>query len=342
MYQEKAKKESEFEPFISIIVPVLNGEATIDSLLESLLEADYAKEKTEIVIVDGNSTDKTRDIVAKHPVKLLIEKRKGPNIARNTGIKHTNGEIIAFTDSDCIVSKNWIMKIVENFRDPKVGCVGGNVKGHNSHFLSRYADNSISPVIRACRKRKELDAIEPFAGCPVGCNMSFRRLTLEDVGGFDENICYSFEEDELIERVCRTGHKLILDPQVLVWHKHRSSLRDVLKQAFKYGKGAGSLLRRPKNQKLVQRWFFINLFGLIQTILTIGFMAFLIMTAELEILFLVLLATVFLPLVGLMMLYAYRARWSKEYNSIFVYPFIDFLRMLAFCSGEICGFVKRT
>jgi len=341
VYQEKAKKESEFEPSISIIVPVLNGEATIELLLKSLLEADYSKEKTEIIIVDGNSTDKTRDIVAKHPVKLQIEKRKGPNIARNTGIKHANGEIIAFTDSDCIVSKNWIMKIVENFRDPKVGCVGGNVKGHNSHFLSRYADNSISPVIRAYRKRKELDFIGPFAGCPAGCNMSFRRQALEDVGGFDENICYSFEEDELIERVCRIGHKLILDPQVLVWHKHRSSLGDVLKQAFKYGKGAGSLVKRPKNQKLVQRWFFINLLSLIQTILMIGLVAFLIMTAEWEILFFVFLATVLLPFFGLMMFYTYRARWSKDYDSIFVYPFIDFLRTLAFCAGNIYGFAKR-
>jgi glycosyltransferase involved in cell wall biosynthesis len=342
VYQEKAKKENEFEPFVSIIVPVLNGEATIESLLESLSEIDYSKEKIEIVIVDGNSTDKTIDIVAKHPVKLLIEKRKGPNVARNTGIKNTNGEIIAFTDSDCIVPKNWIMRIVENFRDPKIGCVGGNVKGFDGDFLSKYADNSISPAIRACRKRKELDSIGPFAGCPVGCNMSFRREALEDVGGFDGNICYSFEEDELIERICRTNNKLILDPQVLVWHKHRSSLRDVLKQAFKYGKGAGSLLKRPKNQKLVLRWFFINLFGSIQAILMIGFMAFLIEMTKWEILFLVFFATALLPLFGLMMLYAYRARRSKEYKSIIVYPFFDFLRMLAFCSGEICGFIKRT
>lgn len=339
---KKAKKESEFEPVVSVIVPVLNGEATIESLLESLLEIDYSKEKIETVIVDGNSTDKTKDLVAKYPVKLLIEKRKGPNVARNTGIKHTNSEIIAFTDSDCIVPKNWIKKIVENFRDPKIGCVGGSVKGLNDDFLSKYADNSISPMIRVCKKRKELDSIGAFTGCPVGCNMSFRREALEDVGGFDENIRYSFEEEELIERICRTGHKLILNPQVLVWHMHRSNLRNILKQAFKYGKGAGSLLKRPKNQKLVKRWFFINLFGLIQAILTIGFMAFLIMIAEWEILFLVLLATVLLPMFGLMTLYAYRARRSKEYKSIVVYPFIDFLRMLAFCCGEICGFVERT
>jgi len=340
--QEKAGKDRQFEPTVSVIVPVLNGGATIESLLESLLKIDYPKEKIKIIVVDGNSTDKTGDIVAKYPVKLLIEKKEGPNVARNMGIKHTNSEIIAFTDSDCIVSKDWIKKIVEDFRDPKIGCVGGNVKGLNDDFFSRYADNSIFPMIRTLTKRKELDSIGPLAGCPVGCNMSFIREALEEAGGFDENIRYSFEEDELIERICRIGYKFILDPQVLVWHKHRSNLRGILNQAFKYGKGTGSLLKRPKNQKLVQRWFFINLLALIQATLTIGFIALLIMMVKWEIVFLALLATVLLPWFGLMMLYAYRVRRSKEYKSIFVYPFIDFLRMLAFCWGEVCGFVKRT
>lgn len=321
---------------------MLNGGTTIKALLESLLEVHYSKEKIDIVIVDGNSTDKTRDIVAKYPVELLIEKKEGPNVARNTGFKHTDGEIIVFTDADCIVPKNWIKKTVENFRNSKIGCVGGNVKGLDDDFLSKYADNSIFPTMRTFKKRKETYSIGPLKGCPVGCNMSFRREALEDAGGFDESIRYSFEEDEAIERMCKTGYKVILDPQVLVWHKHRSNLKDILKQSFKYGKGAGNLLKRPKNQKLVQRWFLINLFGLAQVILTMGFMAFLIMTAKWEILFLVFLTAVLLPLFGLMTFYVYRAQQSKEYKSILVYPFIDFLRALAFCSGEICGFVKKT
>jgi cellulose synthase/poly-beta-1,6-N-acetylglucosamine synthase-like glycosyltransferase len=341
VHQEKVRKESNFDPAVAVIVPVLNGEATIELLLESLLKIDHPKEKIEIVIVDGNSTDKTRDIVAKYPVKLLVEKREGPNVARNTGIKHTNSEIIAFTDSDCIVSKDWIKKIIEDFRDPKIGCVGGDVKGLNDDFLSKYADNSAFPLIRTFKKRKELYSTGPFEGCPVGCNMAFRRKAFEDAGGFDESIRYSFEEDEIIERICKTNYKLILDPQVLVWHKHRSNLKDILKQSFKYGKGTGKLLKRPKNQRLVQRWLFINISASIQIILIIGLVAFLITMAKWEVLFLIFFASVLLPLFGFMALYAYRAQRSKEYKSIFIYPLIDFLRALAFCSGEIYGFAKR-
>jgi len=339
--QEITIEERKFEPHVSIIVPVLNGEATIESLLKSLLEIDYPKKKTEIVVVDGNSTDKTRDIVAKYPVKLLVEKREGTNVARNTGIKHTNSEIVAFTDSDCVVSKNWIKKIVENFRDPEIGCVGGDVKGFSDAFFSKYADNSLFPIIRTFKKRKELHFASPFSGCPVGCNMAFRRKVLEEVDGFDESIRHSFEEDEIIERICRTGYKLILNPEALVWHKHRSNLKGVLKQSFKYGKGTGRLMKRPKNQRLVRRWFFINLVAMIQIILTIWFAALLIVMAKWEILFLVFFASILLPFLVVMTFYVFRAKRGRDYRSVFVYPFIDFLRAVAFALGEIHGFFER-
>lgn len=328
--EKNTKKTS--TPLISVVIPVLNGEATIESLLKSLLKVDYPRERIEVIVVDGNSTDKTLEKVAKYSAKVLIEKKGGPNSARNTGIRHSSGEIVAFTDSDCIVSKNWIKKIIENFKDPRIGCVGGTVKGSNNNFFSKYADNSVSPVIRVCKKWKELDSIGPFSGCPVGCNMAFRRTVLMKVGGFDENIQYCFEEDELVERVCKAGYGVVLDPQVLVWHKHRAIFKNLLKQAFKYGKGTGRLLRRPKNQKLFLRWFFINSCALIQIML---------LMAGWQILFLFSLAMFLVPVFLLMTIYACKTRLNGEYKNIFAYPLVDLSRMLAFLAGEICGFVRR-
>jgi cellulose synthase/poly-beta-1,6-N-acetylglucosamine synthase-like glycosyltransferase len=337
---EKDQTEKEFEPSVSVIVPVLNGEATIEPLLQSLLDIHYPKAKIEIVIVDGMSTDGTRNITAKYPVRFLVEKRRGPNAARNTGTKHALGEIIAFTDSDCIVPKDWIKKTVSNFRDPRIGCVGGDVKGFNDNFFSRYADESIFPVIRTCNKRKELISTGSFAGCPVGCNMSLRRRVLACVGGFDENIQYGFEEDELVERVCKAGYRIVLDPQVLVWHTHRTTLKGLLKQTFKYGKGTGRLLKRPKNQNLVQRWFFINLCITVQTIFTLGLVAFLVRIAAWQTLLTLSLAMLLLPFFGLMTVYSLRPRLKRKYRNVVAYTSIDFLRMLAFISGEICGLVR--
>jgi len=81
------------------------------------MQIDYDRDMLEIIVVDGNSTDNTREIVSQYPVKLLLEERHGLNAARNTGIKNSSGEIVAFTDADCIIPKDWISKIVDNFRD---------------------------------------------------------------------------------------------------------------------------------------------------------------------------------------------------------------------------------
>ncbi len=90
------QKEKEFNPNVSIIVPVKNGATTIRELLESLMQIEYDRDKLEIIVVGGNSTDNTRKIASEYPVKILMEERPGLNAARNTGIKHSKGEIIAF------------------------------------------------------------------------------------------------------------------------------------------------------------------------------------------------------------------------------------------------------
>ncbi|MDI6690839.1 MAG: glycosyltransferase, partial [Candidatus Bathyarchaeota archaeon] len=155
------RDKGEYCPKVSVIVPVKNGAAYIKELLDSLMQVDYNKDKLEIIVVDGNSTDNTREIVSQYPVKLLLEERPGLNAARNTGVKNSNGEIVAFTDADCIIPKNWVSKIVDNFRDFQVGCVGGNVLGYYDSFLSHYSDESFIPVMRIFRKKEVLNSVKP-------------------------------------------------------------------------------------------------------------------------------------------------------------------------------------
>ena len=76
---------------IAVIVPVRNMARTVRDLLDSLMKLDYDKDKLEIVFVDGNSTDGTRQIIEEYPVKLVDEEGRGLNAARNTGIRHSTG-----------------------------------------------------------------------------------------------------------------------------------------------------------------------------------------------------------------------------------------------------------
>jgi len=325
-----------------VVVPVRNRELTIQPLLDSLQKLDYDRNKVEVIVVDGNSTDKTQEIVKKYPVKLVVKKRKGLNLARNTGIKCAKGEIVAFTDSDCIVPPNWITKIVENFKDPQVSCVGGSAKALDNDFISQYADNSIVRLMPFFTKREELEKVKPFFRHPAGCNMAFRRKVAEEVGYFDEHIQYGFDEVEFADRICRAGYKMVLDPDVLVWHKHRSTLREFLKQNFQYGKGSGLVLKRKRLKDAVSKWSFLGLMGFISWLLIVGSLTFLTFTSSSSIFFWLLFGFTGLPLLILAAVYAYRALQNKKLTRVVIYPFIDLFRTLSFCFGQVYQVFKKT
>jgi len=329
------------QPTVSVIIPVRNGEPTIEPLLESLQRLDYDRNKVEVVVVDGNSTDKTREIVKQYPVKLVVEEKEGLNAARNTGVRNSNGEIIAFTDCDCIVSKNWIRKIVENFKDPQVSCVGGSAKGRDGDFISQYADNSLVPLMPFFKTREELGMIKLFLHHPVGGNMAFRRKAFEEVGCFDENIRYGFDDVEFAERICKAGYKMVLDPDVLVWHKHRSTLKEFLKQNFRYGKGSGVLLKNKGTTYAASTWSLLCFVGFIAWLLIVGSLTFLSLTASSIIFPLLLFGFTIAPLLVLMTFYAYRALENKQYERIIIYPLIDFFRAFSFCVGEAYQLFKN-
>jgi len=327
---------------VTVVVPVRNRELTIQPLLDSLQKLDYDTNKVEVIVVDGNSTDKTQEIVKKYPVKLVVEKRKGLNLARNTGIKCAKGEIVAFTDSDCIVPPNWITKIVENFKDPQISCVGGSAKALDNDFISQYADNSIVRLMPFFTKREELKKVKPFFRHPAGCNMAFRRKVAEEVGYFDEHIQYGFDEVEFADRICRAGYKMVLDPDVLVWHKHRSTFREFLKQNFQYGKGSGLVLKNNKLKDAVSKWSFLGLMGFISWLLIVGSLTFLTFTSSSSIFFWMLFGFTGLPLLILATVYAYRALQNKKLTRVVIYPFIDLFRTLSFCFGQVYQVFKKT
>jgi glycosyltransferase involved in cell wall biosynthesis len=330
-------EKSESYPKVSVIVPVKNGANHIGELLNSLMQVDYSKDRLEIIVVDGNSTDKTTEIVHQYPVKLLTEERPGLNAARNTGLNHSAGEIVAFADSDCVVPENWIKKMVENLQAVQVGCVGGNVQGYYEDFLSRYSDESIMPVMRIFKKREELDSVKPPLHYPAGCNMAFKREAIEKAGMFDESIKHGFDEDELVERICRSGYKMVLDPEVVVMHKHRSTLRNLLKQNFVYGRGLGNLLKIKGSSSTFSKWALMCLAGfafwsslilslIVYTVLMWSFLSQV-----------TLLIFLLLPITGLMMFYLYqtgRKHRGKGW-SVVVYPSIDAARALSFMFGMI-------
>jgi len=327
------------EPTVSVIVPVLNAELTIKNLLDSLVKVDYDKGKLEVILVDGGSIDGTREIIGMYPVKLVLESRRGLNVARNTGLRNSRGEIVLFTDSDCVVPEDWVRKMVSNFEDAKVGCAGGNVSRYEETFLSRYSDESVMPVLRIFKKREVLDNVGLPLRYPAGCNMAFKRDAIDEVGGFDEDIQYGFDEDEFVERVCRVGYKMVLDPETTVRHQHRGAVTRLLRQTFNYGRGGGLLFRKKKMRDRIARY---NLATLTSFLVWLAITLCLIyLTIAVNWFFIVpLLLLTLVPFLLLELFYANKAIKGISPLIVVTYPIIDILRFLAYCLGEIYGLTE--
>lgn len=112
-------------PELSIVIPTLNSAATLGLCLESLSRQDYPREKTEIIIADGGSTDATRDIVkdklSSLPFQILTNRLKTGEAGKAQGAKAARKEIVVFIDSDNILeNKDWLKRMVKPFQDPEI------------------------------------------------------------------------------------------------------------------------------------------------------------------------------------------------------------------------------
>ena len=115
------------DDFVSIVLPVRDGEKTLARCLEALVRTDYPADRREIVVVDNVSSDRTPEIARSFPVTLVSELREGLSHARNRGVEVSVGELIVFLDVDCFVTTNWLRKLVDCLRSAPVDAVTGEV-----------------------------------------------------------------------------------------------------------------------------------------------------------------------------------------------------------------------
>ncbi|MBL7196911.1 MAG: glycosyltransferase [Candidatus Omnitrophica bacterium] len=226
-------------PKVSIIVPVYNGEKTLSLCLDSLMNLNYPKEKLEIIVVDNNSTDGTKDITKRYSVKYVFENKKGEFTARNAGTKSSSGEFIAFTDADCIVDKDWIERLIKGFDSNDIAGCGGKVLSYQPKtWAEKYvdSDNRFSQENYIMGKTSWL----PWAGAG---NVIYRRKILDEIDLFDRRFITSGDAD-LSWRVLLKGYQIRYVPEAVIWHKRRDTLTPLCKQFFGYGIGRAQSFKK--------------------------------------------------------------------------------------------------
>lgn len=223
--------EMGIDPFVSVVVPVLNGERTLRDCLVSLLAVDFPADRREIIVVDNGSTDRTAAIIDDVPVRRLYEPERGASRARNAGIVASRGEIVAFTDADCVVSRGWLKELATAFADAYVEGVAGEIVAYPPATpAERYAAR-----IRHLSPQKYLGRpILPFA---VFANLAFRRDVFRRVGLLDEAMTAG-ESTDFCTRFRRGSESgLTYAPRAVVFHRHRQTAAGLFRQQWNYGRG---------------------------------------------------------------------------------------------------------
>jgi len=222
------------KPTVSVIIPTRNSERKLHDCLRSVFMQSFTD--FEVIVVDNFSKDDTIKIASDFPVKIIFENTGTRGAACNIGISSSSGDIVAFTDADCVVPNDWLQKLVDHFRDSDVCVVGGpDLTPKESRVWEKAFGAFHRHVTKLCYRWGPVEQIK-------GCNSAYRKEALTKVGGFREDLI-TVEETELHRRIKKSKGKLIYDPGLTVNHFRRTNLVTFFRQQFRYGFGKASMLR---------------------------------------------------------------------------------------------------
>jgi glycosyltransferase involved in cell wall biosynthesis len=221
-------------PKVSVVICAYNAERTMRACMESVRRLDYPN--FEVIIVDDGSRDATPQIAADYPeFRLIRQPNKGLSVARNVGLHAALGEIIAYTDSDCVVDPHWLTFMVSAMVEGELdGCGGPNYAPHEEGRIEGCV--AASPGA-PCHVLIGDDRAEHLAGC----NMVFRKAALEDVGGFDPQFTAAGDDVDICWRLIDEGYVLGYCPSAFVWHFRRNTVKAYYGQQRGYGKAEAML-----------------------------------------------------------------------------------------------------
>ncbi len=241
----------------SVIVPVLNGEATLGDLLAALKNQAGAG-VFEIIVVDNGSTDRTIEIARSCGVTVLHQPIRGPSAARNLGLHHARAEIVVFTDSDTIPSRRWLASLLAIFADPDVIIATGPILGWKP---TTAAERYSSARVIFSRKNTAEHPRYPYA---AGMNIAVRRKNAIGIGAWDESMTSGEDVDFCCRLRLQFGNKIHFVEEAVLFHQHRCTDEALWRQARWHG--AGHALFHNRHSDL----FTWTVWHSIMTYLTIG------------------------------------------------------------------------
>lgn len=227
------------DPFISVIIPTLNGANTLGYCLQSLMSQNYSN--YEIIVVDNNSTDSTAQIAKVTGVRVLsYSETSSANICRNIGAEHSRGEILLFTDSDVIIPPGVLKRCAEYFQQPNTSAVIGvySAKHRNPNICSQYKNFWIR--YSYLYQRNKIGGI-------FGAISAIRKKVFIEAGEFNENLVVKEIDDlELGIRVKKLGHEIHFKEDFEVEHLKAYTFKSLIKNQYNRTLGFFTIAARSK------------------------------------------------------------------------------------------------
>lgn len=252
-----SKREILELPFVSIIMPVRNEERGISRALNCLLAQDYPRDRMEVLVADGMSTDGTRGMVSVAAARdsriRLLDNRRGIMASGfNLGLKASTGDIIIMMGGHTEVASDYVRTSAALLQKGLADCVGGPINTVGETNVARAISLAMSSRFGVggsafrvgCRERKYVDTVAYGA---------YTRSIMERAGPLDEEFVRG-QDDEFNYRLRKLGAKILIAPELRSRYTSRSSIPSLWRQYFQYGYWKVCVLQKHPRQMQVRQF----------------------------------------------------------------------------------------
>lgn len=334
----------ESKPFVSIVIPTTGNVKFIRGLVESAIKLDYPKDKFELILIGDKTTtliEKHSEIAVKAGINTIVEYYPvAAGQKRNIGAEKAKGSLIAFTDDDTILRKDWIKNSIKHLieNEDYVGVGGPNYTPKEELPFAKAVGRIFgSKFLFSFRYTIGHSKAKEIAHNPT-CNYIIKKNIVNEIK-FHETL-WPGEDVEFDIRVRKAGYKILYAPDVVVWHHRRPRPTAFLKQMFNYGKTRAQVTKMHPSSFDLRYFVFVIAFIVLISLYYISWKEINLFGEKLPLFVPNFLLGSYFSILGLAgLLVGYQTKKVKQ--GLYA-PLVLFIQHFGFSLGLLFGFLKKT
>jgi len=235
--------------YVSVVIPTYNRNEQLNKCLESFSKQTLPKNSFEVIVVNDGILNKkleiNADLIDSVNLRVYYKEHSGPASARNYGVKLAKGELIAFTDDDCIAKDNWIESIADKYEKDKNCVIGGRTLNSIKNNIYSETSQIINDIVY-----NHFNQDKDNASFVASNNFALSKELFHKLDGFDISYKTSSSEDrDFCNRLINMGYKIKFETDAIVYHANELNFKSFFLQHFNYGRGAYLFQTKQKQRR---------------------------------------------------------------------------------------------